>query len=135
MKIKDQSLKFEVRSSKFEVRGVGGKGQNARAVLLIIGCLLIFACSENKNEPSIPDDQMARIMADMCIAEAATNGLGGYQKDSLMQVYFKQALDLHGLPLEEYERNLRLYSNEVPRMRQLMKNSEALLDTVSKNER
>ena len=97
--------------------------------LLVVG---ICACGENKDEPSIPDDKMARIMADLCIAEAATNGLGGYQKDSLMQVYFKQALDLYGLTLEEYERNLRIYSNEIPRMQRLMKNSEALLDTVSK---
>lgn len=127
-------MKFEVRILKFEVgfRLRQGKFNGAKGLLLAVCCCMVCSCNENKNEPSIPDDQMARIMADMCIAEAATNGLGGYQKDSLMQVYFKQALDLHGLTMEEYERNLRLYSNEIPRMQSLMKKSEELLDTVPK---
>lgn len=70
---------------------------------------------------------MARIMADLAIAEAATSGLTGYPKDSLMQAYFRQALDLHRITQDSYEKNLRLYANDLPRMQQLTKQTETLL--------
>ena len=70
---------------------------------------------------------MARIMADLAIAEAATTGLTGYPKDSLMQAYFRQTLELHSITQDSYEKNLRLYADDLPRMQQLTKQTETLL--------
>ncbi len=91
-------------------------------------CLFLFAaCGQGQEKPSIPDEKMARIMADLSIAEAATTGLTGYPKDSLMQAYFRQTLELHSVTLEDYEKNLRLYADDLPRMQQVTKQTEALL--------
>ena len=91
-------------------------------------CLLLFAgCGKSAEQPSIPDEKMARIMADLCIAEAATTGLTGFPKDSLMQAYFRQTLELHSITLEDYEKNLRLYADDSLRMQRLTKQTEELL--------
>lgn len=99
-----------------------------RQRIAVGGYLLFFAaCGQAPERPSIPDEKMARIMADLAIAEAATSGLTGYPKDSLMQVYFRQTLDLHRITQDSYEKNLRLYANDLPRMQQLTKQTETLL--------
>jgi hypothetical protein len=92
-----------------------------------LGFLFFAACSKAPEQPSIPDDKMARIMADLAIAEAATSGLTGYPKDSLMQTYLRQALDLHRVTRDSYEKNLRLYADDLPRMQQLTRQTEMLL--------
>ena len=74
---------------------------------------------------------MARIMADLYIAEAATVGLSGFEKDSLQQVYYRQVFELHGLSIEEYERNLRQYADDVPRMETLHREAELLVNPAA----
>jgi len=103
-----------------------------KGFLIAVFGFLVAGCSQHPAQPTIPDEKMARVMADMCLSEAATNGLGGFPKDSLMQIYFKQTLEMHGLTVEEYERNLRLYADDLPRMQLLTKQIEALLTAEKK---
>lgn len=93
---------------------------------LLVG-LWAWGCQPAQEQPTLPDAKMARIMADLSIAEAATNGLGGYPKDSLMHLYFTQTFDLHGITQEDYEKNLHLYAQQPERMARLVKSAEALL--------
>ncbi len=98
------------------------------AALLLGG----LACQPGTSAPgpasTIPDDKMARILADLNVAEAATARLNGYPKDSLKQVYFKQVMDMHGMTVPLYESNLRIISADPKRMENLMKASEILLE-------
>lgn len=66
-------------------------------------------------------------MADLAIADAATTGLSGYTKDSLMQVYFKQVFDMHGTSAEEYENDLRILASDLSKMEMIVKNADELL--------
>lgn len=102
--------------------------------VLLLGSLFT-ACNYQPSveQASVPGEKMARIMADLSIADAATNGITGYDRDSLMQVYFKQVLELHGLTLEQHEKNLRIYANDSDRMRKLLEQAEVLLDTSKWN--
>lgn len=81
--------------------------------------LLSFSCGEKQEKPSMSDEQISRVMADLFIADAATNGLSGYPKDSLMHVYFKQVFDMHRVTQEEYEKNLRLIAKDLPRIKRV----------------
>lgn len=99
-----------------------------------IAVLLLFSCEEKVEQPSLPDEKISRIMADLFTAEAATNGLSGYAKDSLLQVYFKQVLEMHNVSKEEYEKNLRLIANDLPRMEGIVKQAETLLQTGGRPE-
>jgi hypothetical protein len=102
---------------------------------LLFGLAVFLSCAPKTEQPSIPDDKMAAIMADLFVAESATVGLGGYPKDSLQQAYYQQVLKIHGITLEEYERNLRIYADDVPRMEELVKKAEGIVnpsDTTGK---
>lgn len=101
----------------------------------IAGLLLLslfLTCQSNNPAATttnvIPEAKMARILADLNIAEAATSRLNGYPKDSLMQVYFKQVLDMHSVTVEAYEMQLRAIASDPVQMENLLKNSETLLE-------
>lgn len=114
------------------------RGFMRKSLAFSLGCLtaLLFSCGEKvKEQPSLSDEKISRIMADLFTAEAATNGLSGYPKDSLMQIYFKQVLEMHQVSKEEYEKNLRLISNDLPRMEAIVKSAEALLSPEKKEEK
>ncbi len=104
--------------------------------LLIPGCLLsvllLFSCAEKTEQPTMPDEKISRVMADLFTAEAATNGLSGAAKDSMNQVYFDQVLKMHNTTKEEYEKNLRLITNDLPRMEAVINAAEAILDPTKK---
>lgn len=104
--------------------------------LLVIGCWVsasvLFSCGKKAEQPTLSDEKMARIMADLYIADAATNGLSGYQKDSLIRVYLAQVMELHSTTKEEYENNLRLIANDLPRIEALVNRAEAMLDPAKK---
>jgi hypothetical protein len=94
--------------------------------------LLISACGDKAEKPTIPEDKMVRIMGDLIVADAATANFSGYQKDSLSQVYYKQVYDMHGITLETYEKNLRIYSNNIEQMEQISKQIEDRFMTEKK---
>lgn len=104
--------------------------------LLVVGywlsVALLFSCGEKAEQPTLTDEKISKVMADLFTAEAAVNGLTGYTKDSLMQIYFKQVLEMHGVTKEEYEKNLRLIANDLPHMEAIVKQAEQQLETGSK---
>ena len=97
---------------------------------ICLGCLAAACQSTTAPAPTttVPDEKMARILADLNIAEAATARLNGYPKDSLKQVYFQQVMAMHGVNVPEYESNLRSISADPKRMEALLKASELLLE-------
>ena len=66
-------------------------------------------------------------MADLSVAEAATIGLAGYPKDSLMKVYFTQVFEIHGTTPEVYEKDLRIVSADLSRLKLIVEGSIDLL--------
>lgn len=90
--------------------------------------LFIFSCEEKVEQPTLPDEKLSRIMADVFTAEAATNGLIGYPKDSLLRIYLDQVLLKHQVSKEEYEKNLRLIANDLPHMERVIEGARLLLE-------
>lgn len=95
---------------------------------------LFFSCGEKAERASLTDEQISRIMADMFIADAATTGLAGYPKDSLMHVYFAQVLEMHHVTAEEYEKNLALLAKDLDRMGAVTRAASDLLNTEKKED-
>ncbi|MBN8677040.1 MAG: DUF4296 domain-containing protein [Chitinophagales bacterium] len=104
------------------------------ALRLFCGCLLLLlaACQSNQHQsPVLADDKISRIMADLALADAATTGLAGYTKDSLMQVYFKQVFEIHGVTEEAYEKDLRILADDLNHMEVIVKKADELLTEKS----
>lgn len=92
-----------------------------------------WACWGGKSvQPDIDEDKMVRIMADLSIAEAATAQMNGYAKDSLTKVFYDQVFEMHQVSTEQYEKNLRLYANNLPEMEKIVKKVEAVFETEKK---
>ena len=98
----------------------------------LIYCFLLglsLSCSNQQHsQPTLSDQQLSRIMADLSVAEAATTGLSGYPKDSLMKVYFTQVFEIHGTTPEIYEKDLREAGADLQRLQQIVAESIKLLD-------
>jgi hypothetical protein len=108
----------------------GLKLRSGRFFLFVSGLMFFYTACQNNNQeqPLLSDDKIARIMADLSVADAATNGLtSGYTKDSLMHVYFDQTFVIHGTSLEIYEKDLRILAADLPRMEQIVKKAQVLL--------
>lgn len=98
-------------------------------LILALGSLWACQFQNSAEKPSVSEEKMARIMADLAIADAATNGIAGFDKDSLIQVYNRQVFELHGITMEQHEKNLRIYANNSDQMKVLLEKAAALLDT------
>lgn len=105
--------------------------KNRSAILSFCFATLLwsaYSCqSKQQEQPSLPDEKLARIMADLSIADAATNGLGGYRKDSLMHVYTQQVFEVHQTTLETYEKDMKILSLDLERMENVVKRAEEML--------
>ncbi len=93
---------------------------------VVIVAVLLTAC-RSEERLQLSEEQIARIMADLHIAEAATSGLVGYQKDSLLYRYYEQIFTLHQVDRQTYERDLRLLAREEARMQAVVERAEELL--------
>ncbi len=98
-----------------------------------IFCALAVCVSGCKNnqvaQQALPDEKLSAIMADLYIAEAGTTGLTGYPKDSLMKVYQTQVFELHGTSAEAYESDLRLISNDLIHLKQIVLEAQKKLES------
>ena len=102
---------------------------------LIAGiCLLLvlFSCENKSEQPTLSDEKISRIMADLFIADAATTGLAGFQKDSLTQIYFAQVFEMHHVTKEEYEKNLHLLAKDLARIEAVTRAASELVNTEKK---
>lgn len=98
-----------------------------RSLVILALCSGFYACGPKAERPSRSDEELARLMADLAVADAATNALSGFEKDSLAQLYYKQVFDKHGTNLETYEKDLRLIVNDFERIRKIQKRAEEFL--------
>jgi hypothetical protein len=99
---------------------------------MICFCIVFWvSCTfQQPEKTTLSKEKLARIMADLNISEAATIGLAGYPKDSLMKVYFNQVFEIHGTTPEVYENDLRIVGSDLQQLREIILNSVQLLDSV-----
>ena len=110
--------------------------RTARCLPALVALLCLCpACQEKVEQPALSDDKIARIMADLNIAEAATIGLNGFLKDSLTNVYYKQVMEMHGVTKESYEKDLRILVRDVERMEAIENHALRLLEPEEKKEK
>jgi len=108
-------------------------GIRAHVTVAVVLSLFISCQSKPTEQPSLPDEKIARIMADLSIADAATTGLSGYRKDSLMHAYFNQVFEMHGVTLEAYEKDLQILAQDLSRMEGIVKQADVMLTEGGKS--
>lgn len=93
----------------------------------LISMFFLASCTEKLPSPIIPDERTTQIMVDLAVAEAAVQPLNGYQKDSLMMVYFSQVFEIHGVTKAQYEENMKILSQDLPRLQKCLETADEKL--------
>jgi Domain of unknown function (DUF4296) len=96
---------------------------------LFLCFLLFFSCSEKQETPTMSDDQIAKVLADISLAEGATHTMTGLQKDSLSQIYYAQVFQINKISKADHEKNIRIVSRDVVRMAAIFTISEKILES------
>ncbi|HMQ48787.1 MAG TPA: DUF4296 domain-containing protein [Saprospiraceae bacterium] len=66
--------------------------------------LLLNDCKQNPAiDATIPEKKLVSALVDLHIAEVAVKSLRGATKDSMLNVYYDQVFEIHGLDREETE--------------------------------
>jgi Domain of unknown function (DUF4296) len=95
---------------------------------LLLACVLMAAtCQKKAEQPSLSDEKLAQVMADIYLAESASNGLNGNSRDSLSREYLKQVMEIHGMSTELYEKELLLRAESVERLNGIHQRAMILL--------
>lgn len=107
---------------------------------IIFSLLICGACQHTNTPLEVPEDKVAKIIADLSIAEGSVIMLSGYKRDSLAHAYYKQVYEMNGMTLEEYEKYLRILVTDTDRLESILKKSEQLIidkqppvDTLAKD--
>lgn len=97
-------------------------------------CIIqLLGCQVSKQpQPTLSDEQLSQTMADLYIAEAATTGMSGFSKDSLMKVYYQQVFEIHGITMEAYENDLKTASLDMNRLQNIVAEAQKILDGSAK---
>ncbi len=103
------------------------------ALWLCLGLLAAGGC-RSKEQPKLSEETLARIMADLHLAEAATTGLTGYRKDSLLYLYYEQIFTWHGVERQVYENDLQLLARDEAQMRAVVERAEAILQEADEEQ-
>ena len=102
----------------------------------LVSAILLVACeAPEKRVTTITDQKVVAIMTDLHYAEAATVGLVGVRKDSLVSVYYDQVFALHKVSEEEYRENLEILSEDVPRFQKILNEVEEVFRNSSSGEK
>ena len=65
--------------------------------LSILLVFIIFSNCKEEYEPQLSDEQIIEVLVDLHIAEAASMSLGTKIKDSVINVYYPQIFEIHGI--------------------------------------
>ena len=67
-------------------------------IVLIIILLLTFSnCQKQEKVPQLSDEQIIKVLVDLHIAEASSLSLGNELKDSVINLYYPQIFEIHGI--------------------------------------
>lgn len=97
------------------------------ATACLSAILLLAMCGPQPEPRLLTDGQLAKVAADLYTAEGATYNLAGYDKDSTTHAYFKQVFEKHHLTVEQYEREMRLITDDVPRLEAMLLQAEKIV--------
>ena len=89
--------------------------------------LFLAACAPEIEQASLSNEQLAKIMSEIAIADASVSIITGFRKDSMANAYYSQIFAMQGTTPEEYENSLRIIVRQEGRLDSVVSMAEALL--------
>ncbi len=101
----------------------------------IAGLIILFiTISSCRRAPDMPVDEatLVKVLADVHIAEVATQNFAGAYKDSIKRIYYQQIYDIHGISASDLKNSLQVLSDHQDKMEKLYKKVEKHLESMDK---
>lgn len=97
-------------------------------VALSIATILTISCTNSsKRRAVLTDVQVAKVLAELAIADGATLGLAGYVKDTMALRYYNQVFEITGVRKEDFEQSIEALSDNPGRLKSIMEQADSLL--------
>ncbi len=80
----------------------------------------------------VPDDTLAKVLADVHVAEAAVQNLSGTYKDSLKSAFIAQACSIRQIKLTDLYKSVDMLVQQPDRMEKVYKRVEKRLEALGK---
>ncbi len=98
--------------------------------------ILLAACQPKTGSTNeqVPEDKIAKMLAEIALADGAVSPLSGYLRDSLVHVYYNQIYEQSGMTLEEYDKHLHTLAKDTERLERVLHQAEAMLRTYQQQD-
>ena len=89
--------------------------------LAMAGLLLasVVSCGPKPTPITMDEDKLVEVLIDVHVAEAAVQMLRGATKDSVINAYYDQIFEIHGLSREDFETTMEILRTDPKRMEAL----------------
>ena len=89
--------------------------------LAMAGLLLasVVSCGPKPTPITMDEDKLVEVLIDVHVAEAAVQMLRGATKDSVINAYYDQIFETHGLSREDFETTMEILRTDPKRMEAL----------------
>ena len=86
--------------------------------LAMAGLLLasVVSCGPKPTPITMDEDKLVEVLIDVHVAEAAVQMLRGATKDSVINAYYDQIFEIHGLNREAFETTMEILRTDPKRM-------------------
>jgi Domain of unknown function (DUF4296) len=95
--------------------------------LAIFSLLLLAACQTKVEQPTMTREELAAIVGDLFIADAAVTSGYGPLRDTMHAYYYDQVFELHGLDQAKLKHELDLYARSYEEMDSIIRMAERRL--------
>ena len=76
----------------------------------------VVSCGPEPTPIPMDEDKLVEVLIDVHVAEAAVQMLRGATKDSVINAYYDQIFEIHGLSREDFETTMEILRTDPKRM-------------------
>ncbi len=77
-------------------------------LLLICSVLLLFSCSKEEAQFTMPEADLIKLLYDIQVAESAIQTVHSGSKDSVIAIFYDQIYEIHGVNQEILQENIQM---------------------------
>lgn len=82
----------------------------------------IIACNGKQGKPPIKENEMAKILVDVHVAESVMQELPiSIKKDSIGKIYYSKIFKIHKVTAADFDRSMKIYQKNPAQMERLYK--------------
>ena len=104
-------------------------------IILLSSFLLTQSCKKTEITYKVTDEQFINILSDIHISESAAQHLSLSNRDSIVEVYLRQILEIHNVEAEIFKQDFIQLKKDPKKLKQIYEKVIALLNELKKEKK